>query len=83
MPDNAGCWYVLYTYSGYENKVKKNLEHRISTLCLSDSIFRVEVPTIPGRRFPCAVVVQMLDSADTLRAVLETPGATGMARVDP
>lgn len=39
-------WYIIHTYSGYENKVKKNLEHRILTLDMSDHIFRVEVPTI-------------------------------------
>src|SRR4028119_206249 len=39
-------WYVIHTYSGYENKVKKNLEHRILSHDISDRIFRVEVPTV-------------------------------------
>ena len=39
-------WYIIHTYSGYENKVKKNLEHRILTLDMSEHIFRVEVPTV-------------------------------------
>src|SRR5258708_24617799 len=51
-------WYVIHTYSGYENKVKKNLEHRIVTLDMGDRIFRVEVPTVEeieirsGQRHP-------------------------------
>ena len=38
-------WYVIHTYSGYENKVKKNLEHRIETMDVRDSIFQVVIPT--------------------------------------
>lgn len=38
-------WYVIHTYSGYENKVKKNLEHRVETMDVRDSIFQVVVPT--------------------------------------
>lgn len=38
-------WYVIHTYSGYENKVKKNLEHRIASMEMQDQIFRVIVPT--------------------------------------
>src|SRR6188474_1126935 len=65
-------WYIIHTYSGYENKVKKNLEHRILTLDMSDHIFRVEVPTVeeieikggqrhtvPRKIFPGYVLVEM------------------------
>src|SRR5262249_28620355 len=38
-------WYVIHTYSGYENKVKKNLEQRVSTLDMADKIFEIVVPT--------------------------------------
>ena len=37
-------WYVIHTYSGYENKVKANLEHRIDTMGMADKIFQVLVP---------------------------------------
>ena len=37
-------WYIVHTYSGYENKVKSNLEKRIEYMNMSDRIFRVEVP---------------------------------------
>src|ERR687893_740539 len=71
--DDGRRWYVIHTYSGYENKVKKNLEHRIITLDMSDRIFRVEVPTVEeieikgGQRhpvqrkiFPGYVLVEMI-----------------------
>ena len=38
-------WYVIHTYSGYENKVKTNLEHRIESMDMADKIFQVVVPT--------------------------------------
>src|SRR5207249_3338657 len=70
---DARHWYVIHTYSGYENKVKKNLEHRIVTLDMGDRIFRVEVPTVEeieirsGQRhpvqrkiFPGYVLVEMI-----------------------
>ena len=38
-------WYVLHTYSGYENKVKKNLETRIETMGLENNVFGIEIPT--------------------------------------
>jgi len=37
-------WYVIHTYSGYENKVKANLEHRIETMMMEEKIFQVLVP---------------------------------------
>jgi transcription termination/antitermination protein NusG len=65
-------WYVIHTYSGYENKVKQNLEHRIESMEMSDQIFRVVVPTeeeieikngqrrtVNKKVFPGYVLVQM------------------------
>ena len=43
--EQGGEWYVVHSYSGYENKVKKNLEQRIETMGMQDKIFRVVVPT--------------------------------------
>ena len=42
--DNQKRWYIVHTYSGYENKVKSNLEKRIEYMNMGDKIFRVEVP---------------------------------------
>src|SRR5690606_23915994 len=42
-----GDWYVVHSYAGYENKVKANLETRITSLDMEDHIFQVEVPTRP------------------------------------
>ena len=41
---NQKRWYIVHTYSGYENKVKSNLEKRIEYMNMADKIFRVEVP---------------------------------------
>jgi len=67
-------WYVVHTYSGYENKVKANLEHRIQTMDAQDLIFRVVIPTeeeieiregqrrtVAKKIFPGYVLVQMID----------------------
>jgi transcriptional antiterminator NusG len=83
-------WFVIHTYSGYENKVKKNLEHRIITLDMSDRIFRVEVPTVEeieikgGQRhpvqrkiFPGYVLVEMIMDDESWYVVRNTPGVTG------
>lgn len=43
--NNGREWYVIHTYSGYENKVKANLERRVQTMEKEDKIFRVVVPT--------------------------------------
>ena len=45
QPDDGRHWYVIHTYSGYENKVRQNLMHRIETMEMQDQIFRVIVPT--------------------------------------
>ena len=68
------AWYVIHTYSGYENKVKTNLEHRIQTMDAKDLIFQVVIPTedeieirdgqrrtVARKIFPGYVLVQMIE----------------------
>jgi transcriptional antiterminator NusG len=88
-PEQDRKWYVIHTYSGYENKVKANLEHRIESMDMKDKIFRVVVPTVEeiqvknGQRrvvqrkvFPGYVLVEMeLDDASWY-VVRNTPGVT-------
>lgn len=83
-------WYVIHTYSGYENKVKNNLEHRIASMDMEDKIFQVVIPTeevmeIKGGRktvtekrvFPGYILVQMELDDDSWYVVRNTPGVTG------
>jgi transcriptional antiterminator NusG len=84
-------WYVLHTYSGYENKVKRNLQHRIDSLKLEDRIFDIQIPTEEiieikegGRRvttekkvFPGYVLVRMELDDQSWGVVRNTPGITG------
>jgi transcription termination/antitermination protein NusG len=85
-------WYVIHTYSGYENKVKKNLEQRVSTLDMADKIFQIVVPTeeeieirngqrhtVQRKVFPGYVLVQMVMSDDSWYVVRNTPGVTSFA----
>lgn len=83
-------WYVVQTYSGYEKKVKANLDQRIATMRMEDKIFRVLVPEeetekkkdgktkrIKKKLFPCYVLVEMILEEDSWYAVRHTPGVTG------
>jgi transcriptional antiterminator NusG len=83
-------WYVIHCYSGYENKVKHNLEQRIDTMQMQDQIFAVEVPTedeievkegkrrtVQRRIFPGYILVQMQMNDDSWYVVRNTPGVTG------
>lgn len=83
-------WYVVHTYSGYENKVKANLERRVESMGMEDKIFRVVVPTEEvveykdGKRkvtqrkiFPGYVMVEMIITDDSWYVVRNTPGVTG------
>ena len=84
-------WYVLHTYSGYENKVKQTLEQRIEIMGLENNVFGIEIPTETvteikegGRRvesekkvFPGYVLVRMELDARSWAAVRNTPGVTG------
>lgn len=89
-PDDGRRWYVIHTYSGYENKVKKNLEQRIKAMGMQDQIFQVVVPveeqvelkggerhTVERRIFPGYVLVQMLLDDDSWSVVRNTPDVSG------
>lgn len=82
-------WYVIHTYSGYENKVKQNLEHRIDSMEMRNQIFRVIVPTeeeieikngqrrtVNKKIYPGYVLVQMRMTDDSWYVVRNTPGVT-------
>ena len=84
------AWYVVHCYSGYENKVRYNLEQRIETMGMKDRIFDVVIPTQEeievkdGKRrtverhvFPGYVLVNMLLSEESWYVVRNTPGVTG------
>ncbi|MCL6445493.1 MAG: transcription termination/antitermination protein NusG [Alicyclobacillus sp.] len=83
-------WFVIHTYSGYENKVKTNLESRVVTMGMEDKIFRVLVPTeeelevkngkkrvVQRKVFPGYVLVEMIMTDDSWYVVRNTPGVTG------
>jgi transcription termination/antitermination protein NusG len=84
------AWYVIHCYSGYENKVRHNLEQRIETMGMKDKVFDVVVPTQEeievrdGKRrtverhiFPGYVLVNMSLSEESWFVVRNTPGVTG------
>lgn len=83
-------WYVVHCYSGYENKVRHNLEQRIETMGMKSKIFDVVVPTeeeievkdgkrrtVERRVFPGYILVQMQMDEDSWYVVRNTPGVTG------
>ena len=85
-----GEWYVVHSYAGYENKVKTNLESRITSLDMEDYIFQIEVPTqeitevkngkrqqVQSKVFPGYLLVRMELSPESWSAVRNTPGVTG------
>jgi len=82
----------VQTYSGYENKVKTNLDQRVKSMDVQDRIFEVVIPTedeieirdgqrktVSKKLFPGYVFVQMLMDDDTWYVVRNTPGVTGFA----
>ena len=86
---NQKRWYIVHTYSGYENKVKVNLEKRIEYMNMGDKIFRIEVPqkTVTqlkaGKKqekeekiFPGYVLVEMIMDEDSWYVVRHTSGVT-------
>ncbi len=85
-----GKWYVLHTYSGYERRVKANVESRVASFGLENEVFGIEVPmeeveqhTDKGKkvisrvRIPGYVLIRMTDDEDARRIVRETEGVTG------
>ena len=89
-PEDGREWYVIHTYSGYENKVKTNLEHRTESMDVKDKIFKVLIPTedeieirdgarrtVARKIFPGYVLVQMIVDDESWYVVRNTPGVTG------
>ena len=83
-------WYVIHTYSGYENKVKTNLEQRIRSMDAQDQIFQVIIPTedeievkdgqrrtVAKKVFPGYILVDMKLTDQSWHVVRNTPGVTG------
>ena len=90
MRTEFGDWYVIHSYAGYENKVKTNLESRISSLNMEDEIYQVEVPMeevteikngqrklVRRNKFPGYVLVRMDLTDGSWGTVRHTPGVTG------
>lgn len=88
--DLPGGWYVVHSYSGYENKVKANLENRVRSMHLEDKVFDVVIPmedvveykngkkvTVARKKFPGYVLVRMYMDDDSWYAVRNTPNVTG------
>lgn len=88
--DDQRAWYVIHCYSGYENKVRHNLEQRIETMGMKDLIFDVVIPTQEeievrdGKRrvverhvFPGYILVNMILTEESWYVVRNTPGVTG------
>ncbi|MFY9175620.1 MAG: transcription termination/antitermination protein NusG [Peptococcia bacterium] len=84
------AWFVIHTYSGYENKVKANLEKRVESMNVGDKIFNILVPMEDevefkdGKRkvakrkvFPGYVLVEMIMTDESWYVVRNTPGVTG------
>jgi transcriptional antiterminator NusG len=90
LKNQFGDWYVIHSYAGYENKVKTNLESRITSLDMEDYIFQIEVPTeevteikngkrtqVNRKKLPGYLLVRMDLNDESWGAVRNTPGVTG------
>jgi len=90
-----GQWYVLHTYSGYENKVKKTIESRVEALDLGDRVFETVVPTqeeieirngqrytVQRKVYPGYVLVRMTMDDETWYELRNTAGVTGFVQVN-
>lgn len=90
IPENQGDWYVVHTYSGYENKIKVDLSKRVESMNMQDKIFDVIIPEeqevefkggkkkiTTKRVFPGYVIVNMIMGEDSWYVVRHTPGVTG------
>jgi len=87
-------WYVIHTYSGYEDAVAKNLKQRVESLGMEDKIFNVLVPkekkikiksgkrkTVEEKIYPGYVLVEMIVTDDSWYVVRNTPNVTGFVGV--
>ena len=90
MMEEDKRWYVIHTYSGYEQRVKTNLEHRVKSMDAEDNIFQVVIPTedeieikngqrrtVSKKVFPGYILVKMVMSDESWNVVRNTPGVTG------
>jgi len=90
LDENRKDWYVIHTYSGYEERVKKNLEQRVRFMDSGDEIFQVVIPTeeeveirggqrrtVAKKILPGYILVQMIMSDQSWNIVRNTPGVTG------
>lgn len=88
--ENRGEWYVVHTYSGYENKIKVDLTKRVESMNMQDKIFDILIPeeqevefkggkrkVVTKRVFPGYVIVNMIMDEDSWYVVRHTPGVTG------
>ncbi len=88
--DRPGRWYVVHTYSGYENKVKGNLENVVTSRAMEDSVYEIVIPmedvvefkggkkvTVSKKVFPGYILVRMELDDESWGAVRGTPGVTG------
>ncbi|MFC1952955.1 transcription termination/antitermination protein NusG [Chloroflexota bacterium] len=90
MDEVGNDWYVIHTYSGHEERVKKNLEQRVKLIESGEKIAQIIVPaeeevevrggqkrTVAKKILPGYVLIQMMMSDESLNIVLNTPGVTG------
>ena len=87
MAEDERNWYVIHTYSGYEQRVQTNLEHRITSMDAQDKIFQVVIPTeneieikdgqrrtVARKVFPGYILVEMILNDESWNVVRNTPG---------
>ncbi|MBM3118319.1 MAG: transcription termination/antitermination factor NusG [Chloroflexi bacterium] len=90
MKNGSKQWYIVHTYSGYEERVQRALEQRVKFMDAEDKIFKIEIPkeeeieirggqrrTVAKKVFPGYVMVQMKMDDDSWNVVRNTPGITG------
>lgn len=90
QPENRGEWFVVHTYSGYENKIKVDLTKRVESMNMQDKIFDIIIPeeqevefkggkrkVVTKRVFPGYVIVNMIMDEGSWYVVRHTPGVTG------
>ena len=94
MPVEQRSWYAIKTYSGYESKVKRNLEHRKATLNSGDRIFRIEMPPVEtagaewkrqflkGHNVYSYLLVEILSDDVSLGIVRNTPGVLDVEKLE-
>ena len=96
MEEHKKQWYVIHTYSGYEDRVKINLEHRIQNMDVKDKILQVVIPTeeeieikngqrttVAKKVFPGYILIEMELTDDSWYAVRNTPGVIGFVGTGP